>query len=239
MKRIILFLSLFLCSQMLKGDEAWKRIYFTSFPESGGQWIRCLIEEATLIATSSVYKADSSHEKFPWGGYSPQKGLTGVCLQPDIWETILINTHYPFVPSTEFDSKVHQKVIRIVRHPLYAFYETYKKKVGEKRAKQFIPENTLTKYVEGWRNFQRHWDRQSNVITIRYEDFYVQPHHYLKLILDEMGCLYIEDDIDRALKRFPPRGGMRIYINHYTKEERNRIKAQIPNLLKKYKYDHF
>jgi hypothetical protein len=70
------------------GMETWNRVYLVSHPRSGNHWVRFLIEEATHIATSSIYR-DSAlsggvsqphiSEVFPWGGYCADHGFSGDC----------------------------------------------------------------------------------------------------------------------------------------------------------------
>ena len=53
--------------------DNWKRAYLVTFPRSGNHWMRYLIEEATQIATGSVYQDMDRpvhlERIFPWGGY--------------------------------------------------------------------------------------------------------------------------------------------------------------------------
>src|SRR5437868_3632292 len=85
------------CQSMLFGEE-WNVVYLASFPRSGNHWVRFLVEEATHIATSSVYRdQDFPHLKniFPWGGYSTDQGYDGHCRYPTNDDPVLLKTHYP------------------------------------------------------------------------------------------------------------------------------------------------
>src|SRR6185437_16726911 len=87
------------CGSLLSADE-WNRVYLASFPRSGNHWVRFLVEEATHITTSSVYRDPNFPHLptvFPWGGYVVDQGYKGNCRFPTTNDPILIKTHYPFL----------------------------------------------------------------------------------------------------------------------------------------------
>lgn len=108
-----------------QADE-WQRVYMATYPRSGNHWLRNLIEEATHIATSSVYidsdggANDVKHldTPFPWGGYAAPKGCIGHCRYADKNDIVVIKTHYPSFSAVPFDLQPSLKTIRIVRHPI-------------------------------------------------------------------------------------------------------------------------
>jgi hypothetical protein len=92
-------------SQNILADE-WNRVYLVSFPRSGNHWVRFLVEEATHITTSSIYRdSDFPHlpTRFPSGGYSVDHGYQGNCRFPEPKDPVLIKTHYPFLTQDPID----------------------------------------------------------------------------------------------------------------------------------------
>lgn len=110
----------------------WKhRVYLASHPRSGNHWMRYLIEEATGLATSSVYR-DRDYPQhlptiFPWGGYSAKNGYEGNVLYPsaDREDIVVVKTHYPYVNRMRFDLLPYTAVVVVVRHPLDVIYSHY------------------------------------------------------------------------------------------------------------------
>lgn len=90
-RAVILLLCLFSClltpmdatrstSLVPRFTQDWRRAYLATYPRSGNHWTRYLIEEASGIATSSIYVdriPQHLKRKFPWGGYCPHRGYEG------------------------------------------------------------------------------------------------------------------------------------------------------------------
>src|SRR4051812_11514770 len=95
---IFLLCLFFLTIFQLGFSEQWTRVYLATYPRSGNHWIRYLVEEASHIATSSVYRdPDPLHLKriFPWGGYCCHHGYEGQCRYPTKKDCVLVKTHFP------------------------------------------------------------------------------------------------------------------------------------------------
>ena len=222
-------------------DALWnKRVYLATYPRSGNHWVRYLIEEATHIATSSVYcDADigRSHlgKPFAWGGYCPKYGYEKQCRYPTPEDSVVVKTHYPAVPAQQFDRLPYIKVIRIVRHPidsLYSFYVFEKKHIDNPK----MPLSLIKKRIRIWRSFHEYWDRQSNVFTVRYEDLLQEPQALLQSILQEIGYCVTKEQVDRAVNRYPPRGKPLKHLAQFSLEEVDMIKEELTDLMQKFNY---
>ncbi len=219
--------------------EEWRRVYLATYPRSGNHWVRNLIEEATHIATGSVYRDfEPQHLKnpFPWGGYAAKNGCLGNCRYAEPGESIVIKTHFPAKPKSEFDLQPSVKIIRIVRHPVDAFYSHFVHQKQKLPADGKIPGWFVKKSIANWQKFEKYWNRQSNVLTIRYEDLLTQPDLYFREILAATGYQITEEDIQRALTKFPPQGGFLLHIEDYHPEDLEQISHQLGKLMKKYDY---
>jgi len=98
LKNTCYFFFFIVFSSSVFAQEEWNKVYLASFPRSGNHWVRFLVEEATHIATSSVYRdKDFLHlpEKFPWDGYCTDHGYNGLCRYPTKEDPVLLKTHYP------------------------------------------------------------------------------------------------------------------------------------------------
>lgn len=218
-----------------------ERVYLASFPRAGNHWLRYLIEEATHISTSSVYHDhdDIKHLKnsFPWGGFSPEHGYKGDCRYAEAGESVVIKTHFPALNPREFDQQPYKKTIRIVRHPIDSFYSFYLYVNQDVPKKPRIPFKSLKKYVAMWLNFQKYWDEQPNVITVRYEDLLKYPRYYLKEILTEIYPWVSNADIKRAVVKYPPKGVALRYLEHFNEYDRDYIKSQLNAAMEKCGYE--
>lgn len=220
--------------------EDWKRVYLAAFPRSGNHWIRYLIEEATNIATSSVYcDSDPPHliEPFPWGGYSPKQGYEGTSRYAERGEVVVIKTHYPFLPKYTFDSQPHVKTFRIVRHPVDSIYSLYLCKHSGNPPSRFIEKQYLRRIIARWRTFQEHWNEEANVFTIRYEDLYENPYFVLNEVLKRIGYRVGREDIQRAIAKYPPEGGILRHLVDYPSEDIDLINAELKDLMEQFGYD--
>lgn len=233
------FILVFLFCIQTGFTDNWKRVYLASFPRSGNHWVRYLIEEATHIATSSVYcDPDPQHllKPFPWGGFCCYQGYEGSCTYPTNADHIFIKTHFPSKPITQFDELHYKKAIRIVRNPIDSFYSKYVRMCGGKPHKMYVPNKSVKSYIKLWLKFQDYWDKQKNVITIRYEDLLNNPSDELKKILSVAKYKINEIDIKRAVALNPPHGYEYIHLNHFHSEDLKVIAQELKDHLIKYDY---
>lgn len=232
---------LFFCIQHLHADNeecAWNKIYLATYPRSGNHWMRFLIEEASHIATSSVYRDDGDYPHlvipFPWGGFSTDLGYKGNCRYPLKGEGVVIKTHHPVVKSP-LQSTSYAKGIRIIRHPIDAFYSYYVY-MNKPPLAPSIPAKELNYFISSWCNFQNYWDRQPNILTIRYEDIYENPAFYLGKILEWIGYHVTDADIQHAITNYPPQGGFLKYLSHFTSSDLQLIEHELGDVLERYGY---
>ena len=227
----------FFCAaqSMLFGDE-WNTIYLASFPRSGNHWVRFLVEEATHIATSSVYRdRDFPHLKniFPWGGYCTDHGYEGHCRYPTKDDPVLLKTHYPFFlkrinPDPKF-------AICLIRHPIDAFWSFYIYKGGKEGTK--IGKKQLMEYIQLWRTFYEFWERQPGILFIRYEDLQENTPFYLSCILQSAGFTFNQTDIERAVAKYSPQGKSLKHLSCYDNEAIELIKENLSDILTRFNYD--
>lgn len=222
-------------------SDEWKRVYLATYPRSGNHWVRYLVEEAAGIATSSVYPdRDPPHlpDPFPWGGFSCDHGYKGNCRYPEIDDFVLVKTHYPGQKNklTEFDNLPCQLTIRIVRNPVDSFYSQYVKRSGGHPKEKKIPSKMVEESIHLWRRFQQYWNKQENVITIRYEDMLDHPTQELTKILQALQYEVTEEDIARAIAKYPPEGEPFKHIEHFQRKDLKLISNQLKNLLIQFDY---
>lgn len=218
-----------------RSKHPWDIVYLASFPRSGNHWLRFLIEEATGIATSSAYRdLDYLHlsKIFPWGGYCTDRGYNGTCRYPTQREPVVVKTHYPC-----FDTPLlphANRVICLIRNPIDTFYSyyVYKKEVSS----ELKFDDVLCEFIREWREFYEFWERHPGVLMIRYEDLYQDPSRYLAETLRTVDYRVRRKDIQRAVTRYPPRGGLLKHLEHVSASEMDRIKHDLRDLLLKYKY---
>lgn len=226
----------------VEAHQNWQRIYLATYPRSGNHWLRSLIEEASHITTSSVYHdREPVHLKdpFPWGGYACYHGLEGNCRYPEIGESVVIKTHYPAKLKNDFDLKPSIKIIRIVRHPLDSFYSHFlhHPSGGELPKNGKIPSWFIERSIKNWIKFEKYWNHQSNVLTIRYEDLLNNIDVHFREILDAIGYEVSEEDVNRAIEKFPPQGNeeMKHLKNFHFKDLCN-ISFHLDQFMKRYDY---
>jgi hypothetical protein len=223
--------------------KKWEnRVYLATYPRSGNHWMRYLIEESTGIVTSSVYiDPDPQHLEaaFPWGGYCCDKGYLGQCRYPKEGEIAVVKTHFPAAKISWFDQLPYTQVIRIIRHPVDAFYSFYvwEQNYNQEPIEKMVPRERLCKYLRTWRLFQEYWDLAPNVLTIRYEDLYHNPAGYLQLVLETIGYQVTLDDVDRAVQAHAPSGGLLKHFDHFTQDDLNLIETELADLLERYGYE--
>lgn len=233
----------------LNEAKNWKnRIYLATYPRSGNHWIRYLIEEVTHIATSSVYRdkdpndSDPEHlpDIFPWGGYCSNHGYKGNCVYPSNGETVVVKTHFPALGASLFDKLPYNLTIRIIRHPVdsfYSFYLWFQAFQHPLPPRRMIPRNDLLQFIQSWRQFQKYWDQADNVLTIRYEDLYNDPAYYLRLVMQATGYPFNQEDIERAIAKYPPMGGLLKYHQYFTREDLLIIQTELGDLMQQYGYE--
>lgn len=221
-----------------KAKQWDNRVYLATYPRSGNHWIRYLIEEATGIATSSVYKdPDPPHLKvcFPWGGYCRNHGYEGHCRYPVNREVVVVKTHYLIAAhGSLFDKLPYSRAVRIIRHPVDSIYSYYRlNEIPEDK----IPSRKITRYIKEWRRFQEYWDSRENVLTIRFEDLYNNPIPYLKMVLEYIGYSVTQEDVERAVVKHSPKGGLLKHLERFMKEDLLMIETELKDLLEEYGYE--
>lgn len=223
--------------------KGWKhRIYLATFPRSGNHWMRYLIEEATGIVTSSVYRdPDPQHllTPFSWGAYCCERGYRGEARYPIDGEPFVVKTHFPVIHISRFDSLPYEKTLRIVRHPIDSFYSSYtwEKSFRQEVCAFKIPKKELLRYIRSWRRFQEYWDSQENVITIRYEDLCEDPEKYLGMALEAAGYKVSQEDVRRAVLKYPPMEKGLKHLHHFTEEDLALIQESLSDLMAPYGYE--
>ncbi|MBI5274470.1 MAG: sulfotransferase domain-containing protein [Chlamydiales bacterium] len=219
-------------------SDQWEKIYLTTYPRSGNHWLRFLIEEATHTATSSAYcDKDYPHlpDLFPWGAFSTDHGYNGNCIYPKKNDIVVIKTHYPYYLSN-FDPS-YTKAIRVIRHPIDSIYSFYAYHHPNHHAVKKIPDKWLVHAINSWKIFHDFWDHQPNTVTFIYEDLMNHPLETLSCILEEIGYVVSEEDIVRAINKYPPQGGILKHFNHFTKEDIALIDNRLQDKLLQYHYN--
>src|ERR1700722_16390681 len=154
--------------------DDWQRVYLATFPRSSNHWMRYLIEEATHIATSSVYldPVDRPHlpHLFPWVGYCVDHGYEGHCSYPKADQIVVIKTHFPHLEKQAGDERDFVKSIHIVRHPVDCLYSLYLHSQNGHPSTPIMPKETLMGFIFSMRTFDDYWTSKDNVLTLRYED---------------------------------------------------------------------
>ncbi len=219
----------------------WKRIYLVSYPQSGNHWIRYCVEEASGIATSSVYIdfEPPGHMKkiFPWGGYCCNHGYTGERRYPKKNESVLLKTHFPYSGKTSpFDRKRALMHIRIVRNPVDTFFSRYVK-LPKGPLEEKIPSKRVDELMRSWKIFQNYWNRQKSVLTLRYEDLLNDPASGIREICKALKYNVSEEDIQRAIAKYPPEGFEYKHIHGFRKNDLKRMAHELRDLLEKFGYE--
>ncbi len=224
----------------LFGTHKWNRVYLATYPRSGNHWSRYLIEEASGIATSSLYEETVDqhppHLKhlFPWGGYCPFHGYEGNRRYPTRKDIVVIKTHR----RSDLYHPDYQAAIRIVRHPLDSLYSHYVLRCAQENQPidPYIPREFLLDAIRKWKEFQDYWDGKPNVVTFRYEDMLENPFDVLKEMLNICRYKCTDADIQRAVDRYPPEGYPLKHLKHYTEEDLELVFSELGERMKKYGY---
>lgn len=237
MKKLLLLVCLFSWLTLPYFADEWKRVYLTSYPRSGSHWMRYLIEEVTNIATSSVYQDKDLPRHMPtpfaWGGYCPNQGYEGNRQYPKPGEIVVIKTHFPAINEQPFDSLAYIKAIRIVRHPADSIYSYY---IYQNRARISTLSKAMNGYIKSWRRYQEYWNKQPNVLTVRYEDLVCNPRATLSRIMQAIGYDFRNEDIERAIAKYPPKEGLMKHLNRFSKSDLNKVHRELADLLKQFDY---
>lgn len=240
----IIFFSFFIEDAFAK--EAWQKVYLATFPRSGNHWTRYLIEEATGIITSSSYpegflgigadKKTKPHSPFrlPWGGYCCKNGYEGIRRYPEKGEIVIIKTHYPFYLLKYFDSGQYEKAIRIVRHPVDSIYSLYL--FMGYSPEDNIPFKLLKKYIHEWKKFHEFWNNHMNVDTYLYEDMMKDPYGVFTSIMESTGYEFTDEDIKRAVDRYPPEGKPYKHFDKFEQDQLDLIITELQPLLDYFGY---
>jgi len=236
MKKSFLFFVLFLSSAFAEGN--WDRAYLATYPRSGNSWMRFLIEELTDVATCTVYK----HQGRPLielgsiKGFYLSNGFNDKRRSPEKEDLIVVKTHYPYLSKASGDKHPYSKTIRIVRNPVDSFYSLMvwnEKNEGIKPN----PIRMVKEMVRSWRAFQEYWDKMENVYTIRYEDLMEDPFNTLKGVAEELRLDCTDEDIERAVQKYPPQGEVYKHLHHFSDYQLNYIRWRLADLLEEFDYD--
>lgn len=235
-------------SKPYTNEEGWKRAFLASYPRSGNHWVRYLVEEATNKVTGSVCPDEAengnpphSKEAYSWGGHALPRGYEDTRELPSLEDTVLLKTHYPIMKARAYDTEENEIVIRLVRNPLDAIYShsqykyRYQKEklpLSQKKWKAFIRKHAIE-----WRDFLAYWDTRENVFTYRYEDLMENPQDMLRDILNHLGYSVSESDIARAVKKYPPSGGVNKHAKHYKEDDLDFIRKHLAKELERYQYN--
>lgn len=236
MKQFIAFILLLfpLFSFSKEESDSWKRIYLATYPRSGNRWMRSLIEEATHIATSCVYYPKLHTKVHPWGGYSTDHGYEGTARYPTLNDIVIIKTHFPALEATPFDLKERLLTIRIIRNPVDSFF-SYNIYDGTNKIDE-ISDERLIDYITRWKKFHNYWNNQKSVVTLRYEDFISDPFINLQFMLDVIGHQVKDEDIIRAIQKYPPFGSELKHLIHFTKEQLIMIQNELGSFMEEFDY---
>jgi hypothetical protein len=170
---------------------------------------------------------------FPWGGYCPHQGYEGNRQYPNFGDIVVIKTHYPALKAGPFDSQPYIKAIRIVRHPVDSIYSFYLKQNREKREPLTM---TVKGYINSWRRFQEYWNAEPNVFTVRYEDLFCNPEATLAKVLHEIGYDCRNEDIKRAVNKYPPVGNIMKHFIHFSTSDLELISRELGDLMEQFDY---
>jgi hypothetical protein len=208
--------------------------------------LRYLIEEATGIATSSVYpdpgKGDviknHIHLKTPfaWGGYCAKNGYNGNCSYPTKNDIVIVKTHFPCHHKRPFDNAAYIKTIRLVRHPVDSFYSWYAFETNSNSPMKFVPTKRVKRYIKTWRRFQLYWNKQPKTVTFRYEYLLHKPVFMLDKILKKIGYSLPLSDIEHAVQQYPPRDEALKHLKNFKDKDLRLIASELGDLMTQFGY---
>lgn len=233
-----LLLLIFILESQLAFSDDWERIFLATSHRSGNHWIRYLVEEASGIASGAVYQdKEPMHmdKVFPWGGYCPDHGYEGNRRYPTKEDIVFIKTHFPDSEKTIFDENPYRLAIRIVRNPVDCFYSRYVKNPKGPLLSQ-VPSEKINGYIQRWKRFQLYWNKQKHVITFRYEDILTNPFPFLKKICKALKYNLTDEDLERAIAKYPPEGHMFKHIDKFKTKDLRKISEELEDLLVQFDY---
>jgi hypothetical protein len=201
--------------------------------------MRFLIEEATRIATSSVYRdPDKPHlpKPFPWKGYCPDRGYARNCRYPKEGEIVVVKTHYPHLVAEPGDKLPYVRVLHLVRHPVDALYSLYLHSQNGKPSSPTMPHQTLMGFSHSLRQFDAYWANSENMLTVRYEDLLADPFTVLKQCIAFIGYSVTDADIARAIAKYPPKESVLKHLSMYPPADLEYIERELENFMQKYGY---
>jgi len=220
-------------------SEEWKRIYLATYPRSGNHWLRYLIEEATGIATSSVYRdmvPVHLEYPFPWDGYCAEGGYEGNCRYTTKKDLVLIKTHFPAVPTQLGDCYKPIFSIRIIRNPVDSCWSFFIHPFRDENYPKKVPRAFVIYFINSWKEFHEHWNLSKNCLTFRYEDILQHPKKHLIRIIKLLQYNTNNKDIDRAIEKYPPKNKELQHIDHFEKEDLELMRNELKYYLEYFGY---
>lgn len=231
-----ILLLLFIPKILFSTNDEYKRVYLASFPRSGNTWTWNLIESATHLQMS-VWVEGVGRILRPWGAYSENLSTNSHLRFPKKGDIVVIKTHHPLMVQSILP---YTKTIRIVRHPIDSFYSFYVfnhnyYKPNDKLS-YIIPKNNLKQFIQDWKIFHNYWNNQENVFTFRYEDLFNDPINKFTQILREIGYNLSIEEIEGAVIKYPPEGGILKHLSHYNKDDLKLISIELKDLMDQFGY---
>src|SRR5439155_9673718 len=94
----------------------------------------------------------------------------------------------------------------------------------------------LSQLVSEWKNFQEYLNKESNVVTFRYEDLLYEPYNFYKEILKSSGYHVSSADIKRAVYLNPPQGSVLKHLGKFTSKDLTYIEQELEELMSQFGY---
>jgi len=176
-------------------------IYLPTVPRSGTHWLRMAVEEASGIATGSIFgfeecekthckcglSEDCERVRYPYGSNEP----------------VLVKLHYPTVGPLKVFTPAVQKAILTIRNPFDNYLAWSRVNMVRKLSKTH---QGFRRFFGYWTNHFAEWfgkaQRECMQVTMfRFEDLVDHERDILQHINDAAG--WSDFSIDRALLKFP------------------------------------
>lgn len=155
-------------------DSGKMRVALASYPRSGNTWVRILIEEATGLASGSLYQEQD-----------------GILERSS--EGVVIKTH-------SLDSYRYTHAVHLVRNPFDAIESFYSFKKDFWGSTLSWDEHVRIE-VAAWRRHFEHWQAVTiPTYRIRYEDVRAAPEKQLQDLLGWIGQDVPEDQVIKAVQ---------------------------------------
>jgi len=188
-----------------------------SYPRSGSHWVRFLVHEATRDLTPRVFVNHIYDNR----EFKSEKHFQ-----------LYTQYHWP-ITKIRYDDRI-DLIVRLVRNPVDHIYAHSS---HDKRATKLMKRNLLVKYGDALIRFHDYWDRyDGRILTLKYEDFLKHPSLSLRRVLNAMNCQVSDEDVQRAVDKYPPKGKPYKHIVNYTFEDIEFLKERYHNLIDKYNY---